>query len=439
MSREDDIRQLIYTYQRRLQKLREQLASFGPLHTPPHILTDIEDTEAAIKKLETELEAVKDSGVDRESPDFQPEFPPKKRVQIIQKGDFSSLSADRWSAAIDAFAAVIGILPQDIEVYRVYEGSIVFDLGVPFKATQRLRSLLEANNPKLRLLKIEKVILEEESGLIEEWVLKDGGFFLVTSTRSAETGDVYIEPQRTTDLEYDIFLSHAEDENGAEGQFRWIDLLQQELETRLERVWKKSKIGHSSEVIKTPPNCVVIIPIISPGYVKSEHLQELVSFLDQAPQAYPIKELHLSNKDRVFNVMKTSLSFFDVEEPRIIFNSGNSYEFFEIEEEENLLFNLVPSDHYKFRTRLDELANDVCLMLKMIDAFQEGHFEVVSSLKRDWHNRKMRQINPPGRSIYPPPAPMRPIRASLTAPCGPWEPSKPKRAGTEISPTTLAV
>jgi hypothetical protein len=362
------------------------------------ILTDREDSESAIKK-ETQLKAIKDSSVDRDSRDPQLESFTKQRVEIIRKGDFSSLSPDRWAAAIDAFAAVIGISPQDIEVYGVYEGSIVFDLGVSFKGAQRLRSLLEANNAELRLLEIEKVIFEEESGLIEEWILKDGEFFLVTSTRSAETGDVYIESQRTTDLEYDVFLSHAEDENGAEGQFRWIDLLQQELETRLERLWKKPKIGQSSEVIKTPPNCVVIIPIISPSYVRSEHFQELVSFLDQAPQAYPIKELHLGNKDRVFKVMKTSLSFFDVEEPRIRFDSGNSYEFFEVEEEENLLLNLDPSNHYKFRTKLYELANDVCLMLKMIDAFQEGHSEVVSSLKRDWHNRKMRQIDSPGRSI----------------------------------------
>ncbi|KAA3655950.1 MAG: hypothetical protein DWQ04_32510 [Chloroflexi bacterium] len=54
MSRQDDIKQLVTQYQRRLQKLREQRASFG-LTTPPHILMEIEDIEAEIAKLQAEL------------------------------------------------------------------------------------------------------------------------------------------------------------------------------------------------------------------------------------------------------------------------------------------------------------------------------------------------------------------------------------------------
>ena len=45
---------LILRHRRHLQKLQEQKASFG-LHTPAHILTEIEDTEAEIEKLEREL------------------------------------------------------------------------------------------------------------------------------------------------------------------------------------------------------------------------------------------------------------------------------------------------------------------------------------------------------------------------------------------------
>ncbi len=54
MSRQDDIKQLITQHQRRLQKLKEQRASFG-LTTPPHILMEIEDIEAEITKLHAEL------------------------------------------------------------------------------------------------------------------------------------------------------------------------------------------------------------------------------------------------------------------------------------------------------------------------------------------------------------------------------------------------
>jgi hypothetical protein len=47
-------KRLILKHRRHLEKLQEQKASFG-LHTPAHILTEIEDTEAEIEKLEREL------------------------------------------------------------------------------------------------------------------------------------------------------------------------------------------------------------------------------------------------------------------------------------------------------------------------------------------------------------------------------------------------
>lgn len=57
MARKDDLKQLIIRNERRLQKLKEQQASFG-LHTPPHILIEIEDAEAELEKLQAELEAL---------------------------------------------------------------------------------------------------------------------------------------------------------------------------------------------------------------------------------------------------------------------------------------------------------------------------------------------------------------------------------------------
>lgn len=55
MSRADDLRKLIATHTRKLQKLNEQKASLGGLHVAPHILTEIEDTEAEIEHLQAEL------------------------------------------------------------------------------------------------------------------------------------------------------------------------------------------------------------------------------------------------------------------------------------------------------------------------------------------------------------------------------------------------
>ncbi len=54
MTRKDDIRILVEKHNRHLQKLKEQQSSFG-LHTPPHILIEIEDLEAKLEKLQTEL------------------------------------------------------------------------------------------------------------------------------------------------------------------------------------------------------------------------------------------------------------------------------------------------------------------------------------------------------------------------------------------------
>lgn len=60
MSRRDDIKKLIAKNTRRLQKLNEKKASFG-LDTPTHILIEIEDVEAELEKLNSQLDRVKDA------------------------------------------------------------------------------------------------------------------------------------------------------------------------------------------------------------------------------------------------------------------------------------------------------------------------------------------------------------------------------------------
>lgn len=55
MKRKDEIRKLIETNSRRLQKLKEKQAFLG-VSTPPEFLMEIEDIEAGIEKLQTELD-----------------------------------------------------------------------------------------------------------------------------------------------------------------------------------------------------------------------------------------------------------------------------------------------------------------------------------------------------------------------------------------------
>ncbi|MBN1220722.1 MAG: SUMF1/EgtB/PvdO family nonheme iron enzyme [Anaerolineae bacterium] len=71
MSRRDDVQRLIANHQRRLQKLKEQQAIFGP-HTPPYISIEIEDTEAELERLQTELAGLKGTPPVTEMPPVSP-------------------------------------------------------------------------------------------------------------------------------------------------------------------------------------------------------------------------------------------------------------------------------------------------------------------------------------------------------------------------------
>ena len=116
-----DITKLICHYKYRLQKLKEQQASFG-LNTPAHILIEIEDIEAGIKELQTELETLEDSDANEESPAELVEDDKLRRVQIYMSGEYISLSAERRSLTVEALAALLGIPSSEIEVYRVSNG-----------------------------------------------------------------------------------------------------------------------------------------------------------------------------------------------------------------------------------------------------------------------------------------------------------------------------
>ena len=60
MARQNELKKLIKEQRRQLQKLKEQQAKFG-LHTPPYVLTEIEDREEEIEKLKTQLSSIENS------------------------------------------------------------------------------------------------------------------------------------------------------------------------------------------------------------------------------------------------------------------------------------------------------------------------------------------------------------------------------------------
>ena len=100
----------------------------------------------------------------------------KQNIKIYLHNEASSLSKERRLAAIAAFASIMDISPEEIEVYAIYEGELVFDLGVPAKGVERLHTHIQANNSQLRLLSVKAALIERASGKIESWMLRGGKF-----------------------------------------------------------------------------------------------------------------------------------------------------------------------------------------------------------------------------------------------------------------------
>lgn len=176
MANKTNLKKLIAKNARRLQKLKEQKASLG-LETQPHILTEIEDIEAEIEKLQAALKLLGERTIDKNTSDTE------RRLVIYLQGDLSSLTTAQRQAKLNCLAELMKISRQAIVVYSVHEGSLAFDLGVPPRGIQRLRLLLHINSKRLYFLKVKKVILPTEMGAIEEWIVQKGRFDLITSLR----------------------------------------------------------------------------------------------------------------------------------------------------------------------------------------------------------------------------------------------------------------
>lgn len=91
MTHKDEIKKLTLKYERNLQKLREQQASFG-LNTPVHILLAIEDIEVEIQKLKANLEILESETLENTSVnDKFPESLPKSTEDITHSIEFSEI------------------------------------------------------------------------------------------------------------------------------------------------------------------------------------------------------------------------------------------------------------------------------------------------------------------------------------------------------------
>jgi formylglycine-generating enzyme required for sulfatase activity len=82
-----DLQERITAYQRHLQVLKVQAAEYGSLHVPPYIVTQIEDDQAEIDKLQAEL-AELEQGKGTSTPPPRPRLSFEPETVVIPAGPF---------------------------------------------------------------------------------------------------------------------------------------------------------------------------------------------------------------------------------------------------------------------------------------------------------------------------------------------------------------
>jgi len=108
MSRQDDIKQLIVTHNRHLQKLKEQKALFGA-ETSPKTLLEIENVEAEIEQLQAELkeqEGIVEMASETNLSDTKPR--PQKTEPV--KSTIWGLPQIWWVPIVGALIGLIGVI-----------------------------------------------------------------------------------------------------------------------------------------------------------------------------------------------------------------------------------------------------------------------------------------------------------------------------------------
>ena len=101
-----------------------------------------------------------------------------KEIHIGFQGEFAALSQQRQSAALEALATVLKIPPERLGHHLVAGDEAEFEVELPTRAVERLRTLLQTNNGQLRLLGLKNVILQGETGKVERWQVRNGRFDL---------------------------------------------------------------------------------------------------------------------------------------------------------------------------------------------------------------------------------------------------------------------
>ncbi|MGE5813540.1 MAG: TIR domain-containing protein, partial [Acidobacteriota bacterium] len=184
---------------------------------------------------------------------------------------------------------------------------------------------------------------------------------------------------RTNDFEGDAFISYAHLDNVGlvEGRKGWVANLHRALEVRVAQllgkeshIWWDAKLQGNDvfalTLVDQLKRVAALIAVISPRYVRSEWgRKELEEFCKAAQEQ---GGLRVHDKARIFKVLKTPVP---LEEQPEELQSLLGYEFFKVDSSSGKVRELDevfgPEAQREFWLKLDDLANDLCLLIKMLE------------------------------------------------------------------------
>ena len=158
MSRQDEVKVLIYNHGRRLQKLREKRAKLG-ISTDPRFDIEIDELEEEIEKLQMELIEL-DPGEENPISPGQPGVAiliGEETLQITIKGNLKDFSDQEEEKLRRKIADLVEGSFTMIKIISKNEGSIVLGVKIPAEWARKLIELYEANDPRLDELGIEQI------------------------------------------------------------------------------------------------------------------------------------------------------------------------------------------------------------------------------------------------------------------------------------------
>jgi hypothetical protein len=181
-------------------------------------------------------------------------------------------------------------------------------------------------------------------------------------------------------FDLDAFISYAHMDNVGliEGHQGWITNLHHALEVKVGQllgkaphIWRDPKLQgndvFADTLLERLRHVAVLISVLSPCYVKSEWTRrELVEFWKVAEEQGGVR---LHDKARIFKVLKTPVRR-EMHPPELQPLLG--YEFFQIDEDTGKIHELDeafgPKAQIAFWMKLDDLAQDICALLEMLEA-----------------------------------------------------------------------